>query len=552
MSLPEFTPSPARPDQSPVSVYMRLVGYAWRYKGRLLLSLLLSLVIAISTGGLLLTLGQIVNIALYDPAVVADEARPAESAEVEAPPKDPAEDILGSITKLQTRLRASIGWAPEQLDEQFLSLVERLRGQRMMALKMVCVLPPVGYILIRIGKKMRRSVRRSLEKIGAMASVVNETVVGISIVKGYTMEQYEIGRLKREIHRLQRFLIQMVRLDALAGPVTQFVLLLGIALFLWLSAERVESGDLEIGHLITLFTALAMMLDPIRKLASVNNMVQTSVASAERVFAFIDMRPEILEKSSALTVPPMQQSMTFQNVSFSYDGKAPVLQGVNLEFRRGETVALVGFSGAGKSTLVKLIPRFYDVTEGALLIDGVNVRDMTFQSLRDQISIVTQHTILFSETIRANIAYGRTQYSDERIREAAQAANALEFIDKLPQGLDTLLNESGNNLSGGQRQRLAIARAFIRDPAILILDEATSSLDSESERLIQDALEHFLEGRTAIIIAHRLSTIQRADRIVVLDAGHVTQQGTHAELMQMGGIYRRLYETQFGPQEKTP
>ncbi len=419
-----------------------------------------------------------------------------------------------------------------------------------LTLMILLVLPAVMLVIVRIGKKVKRSVRRSLEKIASMAAVVSETLTGIMIVKGFSMEQYETGRMKVEIQKLRRYLIRMVKADAAIGPVTDFLIVLGLVVFVLLAGGMLESGQLDIEELPTLLGFLALMLDPIRKLSSVNNMVQTSIASAERVFEYIDVKPDIVEAPDAITLAPLKSTIEFRNVRFSYDGKTEVLHDVNFTVNRGEMIALVGFSGAGKSTVAKLLPRFYDVTGGAILIDGVDIRKASFKSLRDQCSIVTQDTILFSETIRDNIAFGRPDYGIERVQQAAHAANADGFIEKLPKQYDTHLGEGGGGLSGGQRQRLAIARAVIKDPTILILDEATSSLDSESERAIQNAIEEFVVGRTSIVIAHRLSTIQRADRIIVLDEGRVAEQGTHQQLLDSNGLYRRLYDVQFGLETK--
>ena len=410
------------------------------------------------------------------------------------------------------------------------------------------VLPTVALVLIRTGKKTRRSVTRSLEKIGSVASVVGETVKGITIVQGFGMERYEIGRVQREMKKLRHYLVQRIRIRAAATPIIEYILILGIMGFVLFGAHRVEKEELKAYQLSYILIAIIACMDPVRKLAKVNVQVQASLASAERIFEFIDRVPDIVEARGAVTLRPLAEHLHFDNVHFSYKEDVEVLRGIDLTVKKGEMVALVGFSGAGKSTLVKLIPRFYDVDRGAVKIDGTDIRECTFESLRGQISIVTQDTILFAESIRANICFGDAGYTEEDVECAARAAHAHEFIAQLPEGYDTVLGEGGVGLSGGQRQRIAIARAFIKDPSILILDEATSSLDSESEQFIQEALGQFVAGRTTLVIAHRLSTVQRADRIVVLDAGSICEEGTHAELLAHSGLYKRLYETQFGTQ----
>ncbi|HPX39276.1 MAG TPA: ABC transporter ATP-binding protein, partial [Candidatus Hydrogenedentes bacterium] len=386
--------------------------------------------------------------------------------------------------------------------------------------------------------------RRSLEKVASMAMVASETFNGIAIVKGFCMEAYEIARTSVEFGKLRRYLVKMVKVDAAVGPVVEFVLILGVVALVLFAGARVMSEEMSRADVAALIFAFALMLDPLRKLSTVNNQIQTSVASAERVFEFIDMQPEIVEKAGARALPRLSEAIRFENVHFAYKPGVEVLKGIDLEVNRGEMVALVGFSGSGKSTIVKLLPRFYDATAGAVRIDGIDIRDVTFESLRDQISIVTQETILFNESVRDNIAFGRKDYTAEQVREAARAAYADAFIEALPEGYETVIGEGGATLSGGQRQRLAIARAIIKDPAILILDEATSHLDSESEQAIQKALAGFVQGRTTIVIAHRLATVQRADRIVVVDQGLIVEHGTHQELLAIGGIYRRLYEQQ--------
>ena len=410
----------------------------------------------------------------------------------------------------------------------------------------VGVLPLVGLIMIKVGQKVRKNMRRTLERIAGLQTVGKESVSGITIIKGFLMEDYVRSLVRREYAKLERQGLKMMRADAAIGPLTEFVMVLGFVVFILVSVGEVLANRLNVGDLLQVYGALLMMLDPVRKLTAVNNAVQTSVASAERVFEFIDIKPDIVDAPGAIEIAPLRDAIHFDDVHFSYDGKTEVLRGVTFDVKKGEMVAIVGHSGAGKSTLAKLVPRFYDVSKGSIRIDDTDIRKATQSSLRAQISIVTQDTILFNASVRENISAGKTTYSDERLREAVKAAHATEFVEKLYQKYDTVIGEAGNSLSGGQRQRLAIARAVIKDPAILVLDEATSSLDSESERAIQEALEEFVVGRTTVVIAHRLSTIQRADRILVLDQGRLAEQGTHKELLQrQDSIYRRLYETQF-------
>ncbi len=409
----------------------------------------------------------------------------------------------------------------------------------------MCVLPPAAYVILRIGKKLRKNVRRSLQKVASMTSVINETVSGIYVVKGFSMEDYETGRVKQEVAKLRRLLLKIAKADAAVKPITEFVLVIGVLAFVLFSAKRVTSGQMTVESLANLYLFLALMFEPIRKLSSVNNLVQRSVASAQRCFEFVDLVPSVEESPDAKVLPRLENKLEFDNVHFSYNGKAKVLRGISFEINKGEMVALVGFSGGGKSTVAKLIPRFYDVADGSIRIDGADIKEATFKSLRGQISFVTQETILFDETVRNNIVFGKASFSEKRVQEAARAANATEFIEKLEHGYDTSIGESGSMLSGGQRQRIAIARALIKDPAILILDEATSNLDSESEKAIQQAIDEFVVGRTTLVIAHRLSTVRRADRILVVDSGQIVEQGTHDELLQRGGIYKRLHDTQF-------
>jgi subfamily B ATP-binding cassette protein MsbA len=407
------------------------------------------------------------------------------------------------------------------------------------------VFPPMMYAIFRIGREVKKRAKRSLENVASLAATVTESVRGMPVVKAFSMESHQIDRVEGHLGNLRSQLKKMVRADAAIVPIMQLLLVFGLVLFLFVGERAVTRAQLDSGSLVILVGALAALLDPILRLSMINNMIQASAASAERVLEYVDLKPDIEEQSRPVSLPRLRDSIRFEDVRFSYDGQRDVLAGVSFEIRKGEMVALVGFSGAGKTTVAKLIPRFYEVTGGSISIDGVDIRTASFRSLRDQISIVTQESILFNESVAQNIAFGSPDFSRDQIERAARAAHAADFVEQLNENYDTILAESGGSLSGGQRQRVAIARAIIKDPAILILDEATSSLDSESERAIQQAIEENVVGRTTLVIAHRLSTVRRADRILMLNEGQIVEQGTHDELLALGGLYKRLYDVQF-------
>jgi ATP-binding cassette, subfamily B, bacterial MsbA len=409
------------------------------------------------------------------------------------------------------------------------------------------ILPLLGFSLQPMLRKLRRGNLRRGNVHGEMTSVLQETISGIRLVKASRTESYEEGRFAEGSNKYASSSLKLTRLALLAPPVTEIIGTVIAVLILWIGAWQVlRSGTMTGATLLAFLTLVLRLLQPLKQLSQMRTTAQSSLASAERLFEILDSPAEFQRDRGTRETATFDRHLSFEGVSFSY-GDAPVLSRIDLSASKGEVVALVGPSGSGKSTLVDLIPRFYEPTSGRILLDGIDTREIKLPALRSLTGIVSQETVLFHDTVRSNIAYGATnRYTREQIEAAAKAANAHSFIMELPRGYDTLLGERGTRLSGGQRQRLAIARALLTDPPILILDEATSALDTESERLVQEAVDRLLQGRTVFVIAHRLSTITHADQILVLDRGEIVERGTHAELLARRGAYHRLYSLQFG------
>jgi len=400
----------------------------------------------------------------------------------------------------------------------------------------------------RVGRSVRHTTRRGQDKLAEIQNIVQETITGNGIVKAFGMELWEMNRFRKAADKLLTANMRSVAVQSISSPLMDALGAVAIALLLLVGRGRILHGDTA-GTFITFLAAVIVLYDPVRKMPTYYNSFQQAIGASQDIFRFIDENDEVVEKRKAMVLKQFAGGIEFRDVRFGYnrDGETKeVLHGVSLTLRRGEVIALVGPSGAGKSTLVNLLPRFFDVTGGAILLDGKDVRDLTLASLRKQIGKVTQETVLFNDTVRNNIAYGRPDVAMAKIEDAAKAALAHDFILRLPQGYNTMIGERGTRLSGGERQRLAIARALLKNAPILILDEATSSLDTESEAAVQAALANLMEGRTVLVIAHRLSTVRRADRIAVMEDGRITQMGSHDELLAQGGTYSRLYHLQFG------
>jgi len=404
---------------------------------------------------------------------------------------------------------------------------------------------PLAFLPVaHFGRKFRKLSLTNQQTVADVSNILHESITGHKIVKAFGMEHYEIRRFSETIDKLFRIIVKDIKNNSLQGPIMELLGGLGITAIIWYGGHQVITGQSSPGVFFAFLTSVIMIYNPMKGVSNVNSAVQQGLAAAARVFHLLDIKSPIRDRADAITLPPFKKSIEFRDVSFSYDGETQVLAGINLEVRQGEVLALVGPSGGGKTTLVNLIPRFFEVSAGGITIDGHDIRELTQKSLRDQIAIVTQQTILFNDTVRNNIAYGDPDRSMAEIESAARAANALDFIIELPQGFDTVIGEAGARLSGGQQQRLAIARALLKNAPILILDEATSALDTESEREVQIALDNLMKNRTTFVIAHRLSTIKNADRIVVIEAGRIVEEGGHDELLARGGSYAALHQVQ--------
>lgn len=414
-----------------------------------------------------------------------------------------------------------------------------------LALVSMLFLPLATVPIVVFGKKFRKISTNYQVKLGEATSQLHETIAGISVVKAFCMEHFEKQRFAVRMQNVMEILLSETKYNSLSHPCIEVLAGIGMAMIIWFGGGQVLQGHSTPGAFMSFLTALFMLYEPVKGVSKVNSNIQQGIAAATRIFSLLDVRSDIREAPDAIEMPSFQRSIVLSDVNFCYENNPPVLKHLNLRVHRGEVLAVVGPSGSGKTTLANLMFRFYDIMDGAMLIDDRDIRCYSLSSLRRQMALVTQQTILFNDTVRNNIAYGRNDCPEEEIVAAATAAYALDFIMALPQGFDTIIGESGARLSGGQRQRISIARALLKNAPILILDEATSALDTESEREVQKALENLMRNRTTIVIAHRLSTIQNADRIIVLKDGCLVEEGSHEELLALGGEYSSLYHLQF-------
>jgi subfamily B ATP-binding cassette protein MsbA len=464
--------------------------------------------------------------------------------------KNPSSRMLSRVVNDVNWIQNAVSGVLKDLFQQsltFLVLLGVILYQNWrLALFSIVVIPLSAYPMVRFGNQLRKIAATGQERTADMSTALQETLTGVRIVKGFTREAAEGERFAKYNEAYFRTNMKSTQVSSITSPVLEAVGVIGVAGIIWYGGAQVIQGAMTPGTFFSFLTAVFLMYTPIKRVASANNTIQQALAAADRVFTVLDVPTEAARDTGMRDLDGVRSAIELRAVSFRYEGiEAWALQDISLRVSPGEVLALVGSSGAGKTTLVNLIPRFHDPTAGAILIDGVDLREIRLAALRRQIGIVSQETLLFDDTVRNNIAYGKDEVTEDGITDAAKAAYAHEFVTRLPNGYDTLIGENGVKLSGGERQRLAIARALLRNPPILILDEATSSLDTESERMVQMALANLMKGRTTFVIAHRLSTVQRADRIAVLAGGRLVEVGRHEELLAKGGVYHRLYQMQF-------
>jgi subfamily B ATP-binding cassette protein MsbA len=463
--------------------------------------------------------------------------------------------LINDVDRVQNAVSSVISEFLQQLFTFIggLALVIYLGGNLSWAL--LLFIPVVVTSARKIGREVRTRTRGGQDRLAEIQNILHETVTGHRIVKAFNTELWEILRFRKAASRLFRANMRSVRVQSISSPLMDSIGAVAIALLLWIGRNEIKSGHMTIGIFGAFIIALFKLYDPVRKFAYFYNSFQQAMGASSSIFGFFDVKDDVKERAHAITLKGFSQSVEFENVGFSYsteEGEHQILHNVDLAVRAGEVLAVVGPSGAGKSTLVNLIPRFFDVTSGRILIDGHDLRELTLASLRRQVAQVTQETILFNDTVRNNIAYGQPDVKHALVEQAARNALAHDFILRMPQGYDTVIGEKGFRLSGGERQRMAIARAILKDAPILILDEATSALDAESESLVQAALANLMQGRTVVVIAHRLSTIRRANRIAVLEDGRITAIGSHEELLNTSPTYQRLYQLQFMDMPEPP